>query len=102
MVYPRSDPLVKSYMTEHPEVVKRIEKLYLALREKSFAELLEFAYSLGIDIERHKEQAKGRLITDIVKSAPDKALEVIEGQGILPSSELVETVKRIVEEDKKG
>lgn len=83
MAYQGSDPEVTAWMREHPDVVDRVEKIYGALRGKDFTELLQFAYDVGVDVAKHEEQAKGRLIIDIVKTSSEKALAILEGQGVL-------------------
>lgn len=75
----RSDPEVKAWMKEHPDVVESVGKLYDALRGKSFEELLEIANHLGVDLAKLKD----RLVTDIIKLVPESARSVIAGQGVL-------------------
>ncbi len=78
------DPKVRGWMREHPEKVERVERLYGALKAYGdFTELLRLAYDLGVDVERHEEQAKGKLIADIIRTAPERALELVSGQGVL-------------------
>lgn len=80
MTFPRSNPEVKAWMKEHPDVVENIEKLYDTLKVKSFEELLGIANRLNIDLAKLKD----RLVADIIKLAPESARSIIAGQGILP------------------
>ena len=77
------DPKVREWMKVHEEEVKRVNFLYSGLSRIHLTDLIPLARSLGVDTESHKQ----RLITDIVKTAPDKAREVLLGQGFLPLDE---------------
>lgn len=88
-----SDPQVKAWMKEHAEEVERIEKLYNLLKDMTLEELTELAYEVMVDVAKHRAQFRDRLITDIVKTAPEKALAIASGQSVLVSDKQKEAVK---------
>lgn len=78
-----SDPEVKAWMKDHEEEVARIERLYNLLKDMDNAALEDLAIHLRVDVARRHAQFRDNLITDIVKASPEKALEIVSGQGIL-------------------
>jgi len=81
--YQRGNPEVREYMRDHSEEVRKVAKLYVALKGMELTELEEFAFVLGVDVVKCRAHYKDALITAVVKVSPEKALEVLAGQGIL-------------------
>jgi len=81
------DPRVRAWMKEHGEEAARVAKLYDLMKNRNPEELVELALGLGIDVSRRRAQYRDALITDIIRTAPDSALKVLEGQAVLVPEE---------------
>ena len=76
---------VVKWMEGHPDAVKKTEDLYKKLKGLEFEELEGIALVLMIDVPKHFNNYRLDLITDIINTSSEKALELVLGDNMSSS-----------------